>query len=113
MLADMKFKPLAPDETALTEPEQLRWLAELDGWEIKRDGHSYLFKAFSFPNFQHALQFVNQVGELAEEVNHHPELKLSWGRAEVSWWTHSLNGLHLNDYILAVRSVVLFDHQSQ
>ena len=101
MLADITFEGLAPDEEPLTESEQLKWLSELDGWEIKKAGHYYLFKTFSFANFQQALTFVNQIGALAEEVDHHPELTLSWGRVEVSWWTHSLHGLHLNDFVLA------------
>lgn len=46
-------------------------------------------KAFAFADFKEALAFVNKVGELAEEANHHPDLELSWGKVVVSLSTHS------------------------
>jgi 4a-hydroxytetrahydrobiopterin dehydratase len=70
-----------------------------DDWRVVDEHH--LFRAFHFSNFKKALKFTNRVGELAEEEGHHPDILLGWGKAEVSLWTHSVDGLTLNDFILA------------
>lgn len=80
--------------------EELR--RELDaGWEVV-DGH-HLEKSFGFPDFVSALDFVNRVGELAEAEGHHPDLHLSWGRVDVAIWTHAVDGLTENDFVLAAK----------
>ncbi len=71
------------------------------GWEVK-DGRR-LEKDYTFDDFQQALQFVNQVGALAEAQGHHPDLHLGWGRVKVILWTHKIGGLHENDFILAAK----------
>lgn len=76
--------------------------AELaDGWEVIADHH--LKKEFKFPDFRTALAFTNQVGELAEEQNHHPDIYLAWGKVEITLWTHKIDGLHESDFILAAK----------
>jgi 4a-hydroxytetrahydrobiopterin dehydratase len=82
--------------------------AELEGlcqqvpaWEIV-DGH-YLTREFKFPDFRQALAFVNKVGELAEEQGHHPDIFLAWGKAQITLWTHKINGLTESDFIMAAR----------
>lgn len=82
--------------------------AELDAlskqvpqWKVV-DGH-HITRAFSFPDFKQALAFVNKVGNIAEEQGHHPDIFLSWGKAEVTTWTHKINGLTESDFILAAK----------
>ena len=70
-------------------------------WKVV-DGH-HITRAFTFPDFRQALTFVNKVGELAEEQGHHPDILLSWGRAEITTWTHKINGLSEGDFILAAK----------
>lgn len=48
-----------------------------------------LVKEFNFADFKSALEFVNKVGELAENMNHHPDVELGWGRVKISLTTHS------------------------
>ena len=62
-----------------------------------------LHKSFHFPDFKSALAFVNKVGELAEEQGHHPDILLSWGKAEITLWTHKINGLTESDFIMAAK----------
>ncbi len=62
-----------------------------------------LERSFKFKNFRKALDFVNRVGELAEEEGHHPEIHFGWGHVEVEVWTHKISGLHENDFILAAK----------
>jgi 4a-hydroxytetrahydrobiopterin dehydratase len=66
------------------------------------NGH-HLKRAFSFPDFRAALVFVNRVGELAEEQGHHPDIFLAWGKAEITTWTHKIDGLTESDFILAAK----------
>ena len=71
------------------------------GWEIMFEHH--LEKTFTFKNFQKALDFANIVGAIAEEEGHHPDLFLSWGVLKVHVWTHKIDGLSDNDFILAAK----------
>lgn len=75
--------------------------AELPDWKVV-DGH-HITKLFKFPDFVQALAFVNKVGHVAEEQGHHPDILLSWGKAEVTTWTHAINGLTESDFILAAK----------
>lgn len=60
-----------------------------------------LIRRFKFDDFVEALAFVNKVGELAEKANHHPDISLGWGYAEISLTTHSENGVTDKDRALA------------
>jgi len=87
--------PLTP-----TQIEPL--LKELDSaWSVPQSHH--LFRSFRFKNFKEALAFLNKVGGLAEEQKHHPDFALSWGRVDISLWTHKIEGLTESDFILAAK----------
>jgi 4a-hydroxytetrahydrobiopterin dehydratase len=66
-------------------------------------GEHHLTRTYTFPNFREALDFVNKVGELAEEQGHHPDILLAWGKAEVTLWTHKIDGLTESDFIMAAK----------
>lgn len=85
------------------EGRELRALQEeLDaGWQVVEEHH--LEKTFDFEDFVGALEFVNRVGELAEEQGHHPNLFLTWGEARVQIWTHKIDGLTESDFVLAAK----------
>ena len=72
-----------------------------DRWSVEAEHH--LVGEFEFDDFMGALDFTNAVGELAEEEGHHPEICLTWGRATVKIWTHAIDGLSENDFILAAK----------
>jgi 4a-hydroxytetrahydrobiopterin dehydratase len=71
------------------------------GWSILHS--SRLRATFRFSDFAQALEFVNAVGALAEEQNHHPDLELSWGRVVVELTTHDAGGLTQKDFTLAAK----------
>ena len=80
-------------------------LQGLDGWEVvEAEGIFQLRKSYAFKNFAEALRFTNQVGELAESANHHPEILTEWGKVTITWWTHAIGGLHKNDFIMAAKT---------
>ena len=70
-------------------------------WEVVEEHH--LRRRFRFKNFREALGFVNRVGELAEEQGHHPDVSFGWGYAEVTIFTHKIDGLTESDFILAAK----------
>jgi 4a-hydroxytetrahydrobiopterin dehydratase len=76
-----------------------------EGWEVVRKGGSpRLRKRFSFKAFGPALEFTVEVGRIAEEAGHHPRIVTQWGSVTVDWWTHKINGLHRNDFIMAAQT---------
>ncbi|MBX9744074.1 MAG: 4a-hydroxytetrahydrobiopterin dehydratase [Chlamydiales bacterium] len=76
-----------------------------EGWKVVED--RYLEKEYLFSNFQGALRFANQIGEIAEAECHHPDLYLSYGKLKVQLWTHKIDGLSENDFILAAKCDLL------
>ena len=76
-------------------------LKEVEDWEVINN--SLIKKRYSFSNFKKALLFINKVGELAEEEKHHPDIEFGWGYCVISLQTHSIKGLHKNDFILAAK----------
>lgn len=72
-----------------------------EGWRVIEQHH--LQKEFTFKNFRDALAFTNQVGEVAEAQNHHPDIYLAWGKVKVVIWTHKIDGLTESDFVLAAK----------
>ena len=77
-------------------------------WQVIHEHH--LTREFKFPDFRRALEFVNRVGELAEQQGHHPDILLAWGRAEITLWTHKIDGLTESDFIMAAKIDQLDPH---
>jgi 4a-hydroxytetrahydrobiopterin dehydratase len=62
-----------------------------------------LEREFTFKNFRRAMAFAQAIATIAEEQQHHPDLCVGWGYVRVSLHTHSIGGLHENDFILAAK----------
>lgn len=75
------------------------------GWRAIEDHH--LEKEYRFKDFRQALEFTNRVGELAEQVGHHPDIHLAWGKVRLTVWTHKIDGLHEADFIFAAKADAL------
>lgn len=80
---------------------------QLPEWAVVNEHH--ITRAYTFPDFNQALEFVNRVGALAEEQGHHPDILLRWGKAEITLWTHKINGLTESDFIMAAKIDRAFD----
>jgi 4a-hydroxytetrahydrobiopterin dehydratase len=76
-------------------------LRGLLGWEVVDEHH--LRKEYKFKDFKETQTFIDKVGDLAEEQWHHPDICFGWGRAEVTIWTHKIDGLTESDFILAAK----------
>src|SRR5579862_3121133 len=75
--------------------------SELPDWDVVEEHH--LHRTFKFPDFKTALDFVNRAGQIAEEQGHHPDILLAWGKAEITIYTHKINGLTESDFVLAAK----------
>ena len=110
-LAQQQCVPCRGGVPPLEGPALEALAAELAGaWHVI-DGH-HLEKEYRFPNFVTALAFVNRVGALAEEQNHHPDLLLAWGRVVVRIWTHKIDGLTESDFVFAAKTDTLEQPQA-
>lgn len=84
----------------LTPDEVLKRLDSLDGWSA--DGNA-IKRRFEFGNFAESLEFVNKVGAIAEDEDHHPDITFGWGYAEIATTTHDRGGVTDVDLALAGR----------
>ena len=108
-LVEMHCAPYEPGEVALTDEELAGYRSQVPEWKVaEREGIPRLERTFSFPDFVQALAFANRVGGLAEAEDHHPALLTEWGSVTVTWWTHKVGGLHLNDLIAAAKTDRLY-----
>jgi 4a-hydroxytetrahydrobiopterin dehydratase len=78
-----------------------RQLPDFAQWTVVSEHH--ISRSYKFPDFRTALAFVNNVGTLAEEQGHHPDILLAWGEVDITLWTHAVNGLTESDFILAAK----------
>jgi 4a-hydroxytetrahydrobiopterin dehydratase len=82
----------------LDHDEIERRLKDLPGWEREGDA---IKRRFKFEDFQASVDFVNRITPAAEEMNHHPDLAISWNTVECSLSTHSQGGVTDSDFELA------------
>ena len=82
-----------------------KYLKKVDGWDVKDDNDKnyYLIKDFKFVNFIESQNFINKVGELAEQEGHHPDISFGWGYCKIKIFTHAIKGLAESDFILAAK----------
>lgn len=103
-LTEMQCVACRPGVPAATAEEIESWLPDIPDWDlIKVRDVPRLRRAFRFPDFASALAFTNVVGEIAESEGHHPRVVTEWGKVTVTTWTHAINNLHQNDFILAAK----------
>ncbi len=104
-LADKKCIPCEGNIPAFNKEDIHKYLKKVDGWDVKKneDDSFYLIKEFSFKNFKHSQDFVNQIGDLAERENHHPDISFGWGYCKVKIFTHAIKGLAESDFVLAAK----------
>ncbi len=108
-LSQLNCASVEKGASLLPANEVERYHQQLPDWQIiTEDGERRLRRTFKFKNFAEALDFTNRVGQAADQQNHHPALLTEWGRVTVTWWTHKVGGLHLNDFIMAAKTDKLY-----
>jgi 4a-hydroxytetrahydrobiopterin dehydratase len=100
-LADKKCVPCRGGVPPLKGDELEQLHRNVSDWTVTNEHH--LHREFRFPDFKRALDFVNRVGAVAEEQGHHPDILLAWGKADITLWTHKIDGLTESDFIMAAK----------
>jgi 4a-hydroxytetrahydrobiopterin dehydratase len=108
-LADKKCVPCKGGVPPLKGYELEALHKSIPKWTVVNEHH--LKREYKFPDFVKALEFVNKVGAVAEEQGHHPDILLAWGKAEVTLWTHKIDGLTESDFIMAAKIDRLYGAQ--
>ena len=105
----MKCVACRPGEPTISKGEMYMMHPPIPEWMVREmDGMKRLERVFKFKDFSQALEFTNLIGAIAEEEDHHPLIVLEWGKVTLQWWTHTIGGLHKNDFIMAAKSDQLY-----
>lgn len=93
-----------PSIPKLSRQEAEKLNKEVEDWTLEeKNDHLQISKQFEFKNFKEALEFVNKVGAIAQEQDHHPNLYIIYNKVKVILFSHVISGLHENDFILAAK----------
>ena len=82
----------------LSKKEALALLQEITAWKLVG---KKIEREWKFNDFLAAMRFVEKVAALAESEGHHPDIHIHWNKVKLELWTHAVNGLSQNDFILA------------
>jgi 4a-hydroxytetrahydrobiopterin dehydratase len=102
-LTEKKCVPCEGGVPALTNDEEDALLGQVGGWRVDREDMHLLKKEFAFGSFMDAIDFVNKVAVIAEEEEHHPDLYVYFKKVMLTLYTHAINGLSENDFIVAAK----------
>ena len=101
-LVEKKCKPCEGGIPPLNKKEIEEYFAALQSnWDVV--DNKAIRKVFSFVNYKHTMENVNKIADLAEAEGHHPVMHVYYAELEIELWTHAINGLSENDFILAAK----------
>jgi 4a-hydroxytetrahydrobiopterin dehydratase len=101
-LKEKKCKPCSGEEEPLKHDDIQKLLGNLKkGWEVI--DNKMIRNVFPFENFKRGMAFAQNVGMIAEEEGHHPDICIHYSNVEVELSTHAIGGLSENDFILAAK----------
>ncbi|MBW3660984.1 MAG: 4a-hydroxytetrahydrobiopterin dehydratase [Gemmatimonadetes bacterium] len=100
-LTAKKCQPCTGDTPPLKAEQVFRLHENVPAWTVS-SGRK-LVRKFEFDEFTDAVAFVNQVAELAEEEGHHPNITIDYNQVTFTVWTHAIDDLTENDFILAAK----------
>jgi 4a-hydroxytetrahydrobiopterin dehydratase len=101
-LGKKKCKPCEGGVAPLNEEEVAEYRKQImDDWKVTEN--KKISKEYLFVNYRHSMDFVNKVANLAEEEGHHPVMHVFYGRVVIELWTHAIDGLSENDFIMAFK----------
>ncbi len=112
-MTDLVSKKCVPHEkmVKLSNKEIKDYLSQVNGWEflparqsLGAGGETHkIVKEFKFKDFKEAMEFVNKIAEIAEKEGHHPDIFIHYNKVEITLWSHFINGLSENDFIIAAK----------
>jgi len=99
-LVNLQCKNITKEDPLLSKVEIDNYMASLKDWKIEDNN---LKKNFSFKNYYQTLAFVNAIGWIIHQQNHHPDVTITYNLCKVAFTTHSINALSINDFICAAK----------
>lgn len=102
-LRQLDCKPRKGAGDALSQADAQAHLAVLPGWKAGDEG-KHIFKEFKFKDYYHTMAFVNALAWIAHAQDHHPDLEVGYASCLVTYSTHDVGGLSLNDFISAAKA---------
>ena len=102
-MSDLKSQKCVPCEQGgdpLPDNRVQELLPKVPGWKLEG---KKIARTFEFKNFKTALEFVNKVGNEAENQGHHPDFHIHYNQVILELWTHSMDGLSENDFVMAAK----------
>ena len=104
-LSDKKCIPCEGGIPAFDIGEIHKYLKKVNGWHVSENDEKNFFiqKEFKFKNYVGSEKFVLEVGKIAEEEGHHPDISFGWGYVKIKISTHAIKGLAESDFILAAK----------
>lgn len=107
-LSQQRCEACRADAPKVSDEELAELMQQIPDWQpVVIDGVLQLKREFAFKNFKQAMAFSNRLADLAETEGHHPGILTEWGKVTVFWWSHSINGLHRNDFVMAAKTDTL------
>lgn len=100
-LTTLKCEDLPKGTPSLTE-DQIEDLSRRLDDDWRAEGQR-LSRKFKVKGYAPAHMLANAAAFLAEREGHHPDIAFGWGWCEVTWWTHTVGGLSMNDFICAAK----------
>jgi len=102
-LSTQQCSELTKDNSALNKDEATKLLQQLDPqWQLNKPDKNISY-TFKFKNYYQTMAFANVVAQIAHQQNHHPDLSISYSQCTVTYSTHSVDGLSVNDFICAAK----------
>ena len=98
--------PIRANDPPLTTQEVEDLIGRVPKWSLKE---KTIAREFQFKDFRQAMDFVNKVAEIANDQDHHPDILISYNRALLTFTTHKIKGLSMNDFIAAAKIDLLAD----
>ncbi|MCY3885919.1 MAG: 4a-hydroxytetrahydrobiopterin dehydratase [Gammaproteobacteria bacterium] len=115
-LVNKKAVPTREGDKPLSDEEVRRLLKEVPGWKLEYSNTRdlcLLARTYPFKTYELVLTFHQNVGGLAEEEQHHPEMITQYGDVTIRWWTHTVGGVHMNDFVLAAKCDRLYQESQE
>lgn len=108
-LHEKKCVPCKGGIPPMSEQEEDQYINEVSDWTLDREGTHKINRNFKFKNFKRAMTFVNKIAEIAEQEGHHPDICIHYNKVNLELYTHAIDALHENDFILAAKINRIYD----
>jgi 4a-hydroxytetrahydrobiopterin dehydratase len=85
----------------MTDTDEEKYFKDLTGWVLSREGTHKLRKEIQFQKYLEGVNFVRDAAAIADSEGHHPDFHLHYKKVVIELYTHAVNGLSINDFVLA------------